>query len=251
MRSSVVPRAGDRAPRLVRSFPAAGVSIRALRGDAAGQGDADGPRSRARRCATSSARARSTPTPTRSSPTWCASSGRWSSELVERGLRLRPARRAELHRLRRPADARAHARERRRPAARTSIARSPPTMRSSRGSEGRATSSACTSAAATARACGIAKAPTTRSPSALFGGLEFDRLLLEYDTERAGGFEPLRFVPKGRIVVLGLITTKTGRVETVDELARRIDRGEPLHPARPARAQPAVRLRLRASRAIC
>jgi len=57
----------------------------------------------------------------------------------------------------------------------------------------------------------------------LFTGLAFDRLLLEYDTERAGGFEPLRFVPKGKIVVLGLITTKTGRVETVDELARRID----------------------------
>jgi len=57
----------------------------------------------------------------------------------------------------------------------------------------------------------------------LFNGLAFDRLLLEYDTERAGGFEPLRFVPKGKIVVLGLITTKTGRVETVDELARRID----------------------------
>ena len=57
----------------------------------------------------------------------------------------------------------------------------------------------------------------------LFNGLAFDRLLLEYDTERAGGFEALRFVPKGRIVVLGLITSKTGRVETVDELARRID----------------------------
>ena len=57
---------------------------------------------------------------------------------------------------------------------------------------------------------------------ALFGGLRYDRLLLEYDTERAGGFEPLRFVPKGRIAVLGLITTKTGRVETVEELKRRI-----------------------------
>lgn len=57
----------------------------------------------------------------------------------------------------------------------------------------------------------------------LFGGLDFDRLLLEYDTERAGTFEPLRFVPPGKIVVLGLITTKTGRVETVDELRRRID----------------------------
>ena len=58
---------------------------------------------------------------------------------------------------------------------------------------------------------------------AVFGGLEFDRLLLEYDTERAGGFEPLRYLKKGTIAVLGLITTKTGRVETVDELRRRID----------------------------
>jgi 5-methyltetrahydropteroyltriglutamate--homocysteine methyltransferase len=57
----------------------------------------------------------------------------------------------------------------------------------------------------------------------LFNGLRFDRLLLEYDTSRAGGFEPLRFVPKGVTVVLGLITTKTGRVETVEELMKRID----------------------------
>lgn len=57
----------------------------------------------------------------------------------------------------------------------------------------------------------------------LFNGLKHQRLLLEYDTERAGGFEPLRFVPKGKIAVLGLITTKLGRVETVDELRRRID----------------------------
>ena len=57
----------------------------------------------------------------------------------------------------------------------------------------------------------------------LFGGLEYDRLLLEYDTERAGSFAPLRFVRKDAIAVLGLITTKTGRVEAVDELSRRID----------------------------
>ncbi|MCZ0733287.1 hypothetical protein [Phreatobacter sp. AB_2022a] len=58
---------------------------------------------------------------------------------------------------------------------------------------------------------------------AVFGGLAYDRLLLEYDTERAGGFEPLRFVPKGTMVVLGLITTKSGEVETVDQLRRRLD----------------------------
>jgi 5-methyltetrahydropteroyltriglutamate--homocysteine methyltransferase len=57
----------------------------------------------------------------------------------------------------------------------------------------------------------------------LFKGLNHRRLLLEYDTERAGSFEPLRFVPKDKIVVLGLITTKAGRTETVDELRRRID----------------------------
>jgi 5-methyltetrahydropteroyltriglutamate--homocysteine methyltransferase len=57
----------------------------------------------------------------------------------------------------------------------------------------------------------------------LFNGLNHHRFLLEYDTERAGGFEPLRFVPKGKIAVLGLITTKVARIETVDELRRRID----------------------------
>jgi 5-methyltetrahydropteroyltriglutamate--homocysteine methyltransferase len=60
----------------------------------------------------------------------------------------------------------------------------------------------------------------------LFQNLKFDRLLLEYDTSRAGGFEPLRFVPKGPTVVLGLITTKTGEVETVDELLHRIEEAQ-------------------------
>jgi 5-methyltetrahydropteroyltriglutamate--homocysteine methyltransferase len=57
----------------------------------------------------------------------------------------------------------------------------------------------------------------------VFGELNYERLLLEYDTERAGGFEPLRFVPKGRVAVLGLISTKTAEVESVDEVVRRID----------------------------
>ncbi len=46
---------------------------------------------------------------------------------------------------------------------------------------------------------------------------------MEFDTERAGGFEPLRFVPKGKTVVLGLITTKEPKLEPEDELLRRID----------------------------
>lgn len=57
----------------------------------------------------------------------------------------------------------------------------------------------------------------------LFSGLNHDRLLLEYDSDRAGGFEPLRFVPKGKTAVLGLITTKTGKLETVEGLMRRLD----------------------------
>ena len=46
---------------------------------------------------------------------------------------------------------------------------------------------------------------------------------MEFDTERAGGFEPLRFVPKGKMVVLGLVTSKTGTLESKDEIKRRID----------------------------
>lgn len=58
----------------------------------------------------------------------------------------------------------------------------------------------------------------------LFGGLNCDRLLLEYDSEeRSGDFRPLAYVPKGVTVVLGLITTKEGTVETVDGLRRRLD----------------------------
>ena len=57
----------------------------------------------------------------------------------------------------------------------------------------------------------------------LFNELRCDRLLLEYDSPRAGDFAPLRFVPKDKIVVLGLITTKDGKLETADEIVRRID----------------------------
>lgn len=57
----------------------------------------------------------------------------------------------------------------------------------------------------------------------VFGRINVDRFLLEYDSERAGGFEPLRFVPKGKTVVLGLVTTKSGRLEPQDLLRRRIE----------------------------
>jgi 5-methyltetrahydropteroyltriglutamate--homocysteine methyltransferase len=57
----------------------------------------------------------------------------------------------------------------------------------------------------------------------LFGSLDVDNFLLEYDTVRAGGFEPLRLVPRGKTVVLGLVTTKTPKLESQDDLRRRID----------------------------
>jgi 5-methyltetrahydropteroyltriglutamate--homocysteine methyltransferase len=57
----------------------------------------------------------------------------------------------------------------------------------------------------------------------LFNSLHHDRFLLEYDTERAGTFEPLRFVPKNKTVVLGLVSSKVQELESADELKRRID----------------------------
>jgi 5-methyltetrahydropteroyltriglutamate--homocysteine methyltransferase len=57
----------------------------------------------------------------------------------------------------------------------------------------------------------------------LFNAIKVNGYFMEYDTERAGGFEPLRFVPKDKVVVLGLVTSKSGALESKDELRRRID----------------------------
>ena len=57
----------------------------------------------------------------------------------------------------------------------------------------------------------------------LFTELPHQRFLLEYDSPRAGGFEPLRFVPKDKVVVLGLVSTKLRELEPLDELRRRVD----------------------------
>jgi 5-methyltetrahydropteroyltriglutamate--homocysteine methyltransferase len=57
----------------------------------------------------------------------------------------------------------------------------------------------------------------------LFNELPHDRFLLEYDSPRAGSFAPLRFMPKGKIAVLGLVSTKVPELEAIDALARRID----------------------------
>jgi 5-methyltetrahydropteroyltriglutamate--homocysteine methyltransferase len=57
----------------------------------------------------------------------------------------------------------------------------------------------------------------------LFNRINVHGYFMEYDTERAGGFEPLRFVPKGKTVVLGLVTSKSGKLESRDDIRRRID----------------------------
>ena len=65
----------------------------------------------------------------------------------------------------------------------------------------------------------------------LLGETAFDGYFLEYDSERAGGFEPLRFLPKGdKVVELGLVTTKSGALEDVDGLKRRIDEAAAIAP---------------------
>jgi 5-methyltetrahydropteroyltriglutamate--homocysteine methyltransferase len=58
---------------------------------------------------------------------------------------------------------------------------------------------------------------------ALFNELQVDGFFMEWDDARSGGFEPLRFVPKGKYVVLGLVTTKRGDLETREDLERRIE----------------------------
>jgi 5-methyltetrahydropteroyltriglutamate--homocysteine methyltransferase len=57
----------------------------------------------------------------------------------------------------------------------------------------------------------------------LFGELDVDRFLFEYDSEAVGGFEPLRFLPKGKTVVLGLVTSKDASIEDQDDLIRKIE----------------------------
>ena len=64
----------------------------------------------------------------------------------------------------------------------------------------------------------------------LFNTLKHQRILLEYDSERAGGFEPLRLVPKDKFIVLGLVSTKISDMESIDELKQRIDQASEFLP---------------------
>ena len=77
---------------------------------------------------------------------------------------------------------------------------------------------------------------------ALFSSLDVDGFFLEYDDERSGAFEPLRFVPPGKMVVLGLVTTKRGAAGEQGRPQATHRRGEPIRPARAALPVAAVRL---------
>ena len=78
----------------------------------------------------------------------------------------------------------------------------------------------------------------------LFNTINVHGYFMEYDTARAGGFEPLRFVPKGKTVVLGLVTSKTGALENKDAIRRRIEEAAKIHRSRSAVLVTAMRLRV-------
>jgi 5-methyltetrahydropteroyltriglutamate--homocysteine methyltransferase len=74
-----------------------------------------------------------------------------------------------------------------------------------------------------ARSSWIAQGAYDGIAQACFAGLEVDRFLLEFDDARSGGFQPLRFIPKGKQVVLGLITTKRAQLENKSDIMQRIE----------------------------
>ena len=78
----------------------------------------------------------------------------------------------------------------------------------------------------------------------LFNAINVHAYFMEYDSDRAGGFEPLRFVPKGKTVVLGLVTSKSRHARNQGRAQAPHRRGGEIHPARPALPVAAMRLRL-------
>jgi 5-methyltetrahydropteroyltriglutamate--homocysteine methyltransferase len=73
------------------------------------------------------------------------------------------------------------------------------------------------------RSTWMAQGGYERVADVLFNRMNVDAYFMEYDSERAGGFEPLRFLPKGKTVVLGLVTSKSGQLESRDTILRRIE----------------------------
>jgi 5-methyltetrahydropteroyltriglutamate--homocysteine methyltransferase len=80
------------------------------------------------------------------------------------------------------------------------------------------------------RSTWMAQGGYERVADILLNQMNVDAYFMEYDTDRAGGFEPLRFLPKGKQVVLGVMTSKTGALESKDQLKRRIDEASKFAP---------------------
>ncbi len=80
------------------------------------------------------------------------------------------------------------------------------------------------------RSTWMAQGGYERVADVLFNQMNVDAYFMEYDSERAGGFEPLRFLPKGKQVVLGVMTSKTGTLESKDQLKRRIEEASKFAP---------------------
>ncbi len=91
----------------------------------------------------------------------------------------------------------------------------------------------------------VAEGAYDPAADAIFNQTDVDIYFMEYDSDRAGGFEPLRLLPKGKKRVLpGFITTKTAELEELDDLKRKFEAGQRTCRHRPARHRPAMRLRL-------
>ena len=136
------------------------------------------------------------------------------------GLHVHPARRAALSAADRPGLA-GVLRGARLAARAVAVPRDRARQRGDRGRRGRRRS-ASTCAAAISSAAGWSRAATSRSPGRCSAAIAADRLLLEYDDERSGSFDALSLVPDDKVIVLGLVTTKTSRVEPEAELAARL-----------------------------
>ena len=177
---------------------------------------------------------------------WADLTSAYASEIAapgELGCTLSPARRHEPRVPQRPRSSASTS-------PRSAVTPSTSTRRTSRNINARSPAgprawrSPRTCAAATTTRSWVAEGGYDFVAEALFNELEVDGFFMEWDDERSGGFEPLRFVPKGKVVVLGLVTTKRGELEPRTTLKRRIEEAVAVRRPRPALPVAAVRLLL-------
>ena len=178
-------------------------------------------------------RRRSTPTSRRSDADLAAAYRAEIADLAARGCRYLQLDDTNLAYLCDDADPRRDPGARRR-SGRAAAPLLPPDQRGDRAAGPPTWRSASISAAATTRAPGSAQGGYEPVAEILFNELAVDGFFLEYDDARSGDFAPLRFVPKGKTVVLGIMTSKRPELESKDALKRRIDEAARYVAARPA-----------------